>query len=690
MSRNHHRRTAALAAVCVSTTLPLAFLAAPARAVAAKAAASSAQRAGLQAYVYGPAADPAIAFDYDNGGSVGSGAAAPANVPGATDPVWEQDGRRLIYLADDGSIMSVDVYTGSKIALTTPPAGYADTPSTTAPTGRSLMFVRTDLSTGNGSLYTVATDGSQPPVPFFTTDGVNPADTGAPEASPTIANETLLFQRAGDIVTADGLEGGAPVYHVVVADAAQPTLSPDGKYVAFVKDVAGVPQLWTARSDGSDAIQVPVTANGAKMPSWSPDGKLICFGTSAGAKLVPVTEGASGLTFGAVRAAQGTNEDFGAWQPLAPGVGAVTRIAGGNAIETAIAASQHNYASIGSVGSSGRDGTGRIPAGAVVLSRSDEFYDALTGSAFAADRLAPLLLTPTASLDPQVQTEIARVLPKGGTVYLLGGDAALSPTVEIKLQALGYKVQRFAGSDMYATSVLVDQAIAADASPSGTPHAAAAIVATGTQYYDALAAGAAAGGFGEDTVIVLTDGTSMPAASAAYLNSLSSGGKPPLTYAVGGPGNTALHDALTSGQVTWGATAPVTALVGNDAEGTSVKVAQTFFGTDVTTAAIATTNGWYDALTGGAMSGVDIGPLLLTPPAGLDPQVADYLQQENGFLDSAEILGGTSALPDAVLYQVQGLVGLPDAISGPSGGPLPTGTAAKSATTTSGGSAPRA
>ncbi len=89
----------------------------------------------------------------------------------------------------------------------------------------------------------------------------------------------------------------------------------------------------------------------------------------------------------------------------------------------------------------------------VVLSRSDVFADALAGSALTSD--GPLLLTASASLDGRVRAEIARVLPSGGEVVLLGGPGALAPAVADRLTADGYEVHRLSGPDRRATAAAI-------------------------------------------------------------------------------------------------------------------------------------------------------------------------------------------------------------------------------------------
>jgi len=147
-----------------------------------------------------------------------------------------------------------------------------------------------------------------------------------------------------------------------------------------------------------------------------------------------------------------------------------TQIYGSDSIGTSIAVSQTEFPSAGS-------------ANAVVLARSDFFADALAGGPLAAKFGGPLLITPGASLsttlDPRVQAEIQRVLPVGKTVYILGGDLALSPSIDTTLQGLGYVTQRIAGSDEYGTAVDIAEAL-------GNP--TTIFEATGLSFQDALSA----------------------------------------------------------------------------------------------------------------------------------------------------------------------------------------------------------
>ncbi|MFD0637700.1 cell wall-binding repeat-containing protein [Catenulispora yoronensis] len=112
-------------------------------------------------------------------------------------------------------------------------------------------------------------------------------------------------------------------------------------------------------------------------------------------------------------------------QVQVPNVMPVSRLSGADRFGTGVAVSQALWADHA-------DPAPLAPkryADSVVLARSDTFPDALAGVPLAAYRNGPLLLTDPATLTADTEAEIKRVLPPnaGKTVYLLGGDAAISP-----------------------------------------------------------------------------------------------------------------------------------------------------------------------------------------------------------------------------------------------------------------------
>lgn len=285
-----------------------------------------------------------------------------------------------------------------------------------------------------------------------------------------------------------------------------------------------------------------------------------------------------------------------------------------------------------------------------VLSRSDQFADALGGSALAAHDNGPLLLTPTASLDPATAHELTRTLAPGSTVYLLGGEQALSPAVAVAVQRLGFDPVRVFGQTRFDTSVAIAQRMAGDMRDAGGNKAVQRVLlATAKDFPDALAAGTAAGAT-PDTVLVLTNGTQMPAQTTAFLHQWAGTPAGANVYPVGGAANTA---AKTLGGTVPAGNLKLDGLVGETRYETAALVAHQFFGATGTPHmyAVATGQNWADALSGGAAMGTLDGPLLLTEPTTLASATRGFLDDERagGSIEVGVVLGGTAAVSNAVL-----------------------------------------
>jgi hypothetical protein len=282
-------------------------------------------------------------------------------------------------------------------------------------------------------------------------------------------------------------------------------------------------------------------------------------------------------------------------------------------------------------------------AKAVVLARGDQAPDALAGVPLAAHVHGPLLLTDPTALDAATRAEIDRVT--GGpqthkTIYILGGDSAVSSTTEDALRTAGYTVVRYGGTSRFDTALKIAAAFGT------TQHV---IVATGRDFPDALAAGPL--GAAEDAPIVLSDNTSLDPATKAFIT------QHPFIDPVGGQ---ALRAVLPNS----GGKAVNTGLAGADRYATGSAVAKavaSVTGHTPTSVGIASGSAFPDALTGGAYAANAAEPLLLTDPGSLSAPTASLLSGWASQFTAVTVFGGNAAISGptfaAIVKTVHGTAG---------------------------------
>lgn len=176
----------------------------------------------------------------------------------------------------------------------------------------------------------------------------------------------------------------------------------------------------------------------------------------------------------------------------------VVRFAGANRVSTAALI--------------GRDTSGAGFGGeSVVVARADAFPDSLAGSYLAGVLRAPVLLTDPSTVAPDLAAALVDIDPD--SVVLLGGVAAIDEGVEAELAA-SFAVQRVAGENRFSTAANVARQMG-DPSPEGR---GLALVASGEEFPDALAAGAIAAA--EEVPLLLTGREQLPSETAAALQDL--------------------------------------------------------------------------------------------------------------------------------------------------------------------------
>lgn len=261
----------------------------------------------------------------------------------------------------------------------------------------------------------------------------------------------------------------------------------------------------------------------------------------------------------------------------------------------------------------------------IVVAYSDEFADALSATALAADKDAPILVV-NENNESAVKKYISANLNKGGNVYIIGGTSVVSEGFEKSLT--GCKVTRLGGADRYETNLAVLKAI-------GVTGASDIMVASGLKYPDALSASAT----GNPVILV---GKTLTDNQKAYLATL--GGNDDY-YVIGG---TVAVNATVMNQLNASKLGTVTRLGGDTRYETGLAVADEFF-TNARNVVIASGDDFPDGLTGGVLANAMNAPLMLVNQYNTDV-AADYVDDNS--VRTVIAIGGTTVIPDATLNKV--------------------------------------
>ena len=92
----------------------------------------------------------------------------------------------------------------------------------------------------------------------------------------------LLLSTAGEPAAADaGLERSVALM-ARIGSCSSPTFSPDGKRLAFVSNMSGLPQIWTVDTEGGWPEQITAFDDPVGFVSWSPSGGDLAFSLAPG------------------------------------------------------------------------------------------------------------------------------------------------------------------------------------------------------------------------------------------------------------------------------------------------------------------------------------------------------------------------------------------------------------------------
>lgn len=253
----------------------------------------------------------------------------------------------------------------------------------------------------------------------------------------------------------------------------------------------------------------------------------------------------------------------------------------------------------------------------IILARGDVAADSVSGVPLADEYDAPILLTQPDTLHPATAAEIQRILPKGGKVIIMGGEAAISKQVEAEVKTLGAQIERIAGVNRAATAVETANWLK---NAGKLKHL---LVADGTDWQPDLIAGPVAAEVTGATL--LTNGTTMAPETEAFM---------------------AAHRALpvtAIGSVAKRAAKVPDAVEAEGGEALSLAVAKRFF-KEPKAVGVATTGDFADALAGGAHIADEDGPMLLIGNR-LPADMQTWINTGNS-IKQVMIYGGQARIPD--------------------------------------------
>lgn len=297
----------------------------------------------------------------------------------------------------------------------------------------------------------------------------------------------------------------------------------------------------------------------------------------------------------------------------------VGRVAGANRYETSVAAARAFTAA------------GTNPT-SVILASGENFPDALAASALSGEVNAPIVLTASDMLPESVMTYLNSVRP--ATVYIVGGEAAVSAAVEAQVRQMGTTtINRIGGRDRFETAAQI--AVAAG-TPAQLRGQRTALLATGANFPDALAAGAIAF---QGHPILLTGRDTLPDATLTAIRSLG-------VQQVVVLGGTAVISEAVANQLQ-AAGIQMIRIAGSDRYETARMIANlavTELGFTNAQVGVASGEQFPDALSAAPWLGRTRTPLVLAAQNTLPAATEQYLETNATSISQVTIFGGTAAI----------------------------------------------
>ena len=282
----------------------------------------------------------------------------------------------------------------------------------------------------------------------------------------------------------------------------------------------------------------------------------------------------------------------------------------------------------------------------VILSRDDQFSDALAAAPLSKKLDAPILMTDSKKLDDRTLAEINNLGAKN--VYIVGGTVAISQEIQDSLSSNGIVVTRIAGQQGYDTAALISSNVGID--PTHTVY-----LANAQAIPDAIAISAFAAEQGNP--ILLTDRDTLPLSTIQALTDL----KATNVVLLGGTAviGTSVENELRAKYSVkrWG---------GYDRYDTQDIIFQNIFSTQTPQSPLYFASGlvrqddvssgkpYADALLSAALAAKTGGFVAMLPPDNIPSNLSNYfLLYNKGYIQKSAVVGNNSAISQDVEQQLQ-------------------------------------
>jgi Tol biopolymer transport system component len=210
------------------------------------------------------------------------------------DPAISPDGKSLAFTVASTRESPMRVAVAPLASLTRPTYVSKDVlgrDATWMPDGSGIVFIAKNAKTSREKI--VQTFGQNEHRPVFLADVGDPFFAGtrpsvAPNGKVVAVAMTDLSVHDSAWPTTKRVEHGIGLTDLggtgieLFGAGTDPTWSPDGARIAFVRATGGHEHLFVANADGSSATQITEGPADDQTPSWSPDGKDIVFCSAHG------------------------------------------------------------------------------------------------------------------------------------------------------------------------------------------------------------------------------------------------------------------------------------------------------------------------------------------------------------------------------------------------------------------------